>query len=107
MNRYLYTYAPVGEHCCLELTQAISDPRVLVSYSPQFREYFVFFRDVGSVLEFTYCPWCAAKFAGSLREQWFEILEQEYKVESPFQDLENARLPKPFMTDEWWKERGL
>ena len=53
-----------------------------------------------------YCMFCGTKLPESLRVPWFDILEQEYNLESPCEE-DKKRVPKEFLTDEWWKNRGL
>lgn len=52
-----------------------------------------------------FCPNCATEFPASLRSLWFDILEKEYDLEYP--DENKKKIPKEFLTDEWWQKRGL
>jgi hypothetical protein len=46
------------------------------------------------------------KLPTSLRDIWFEILEKEYGLERPISKDKDS-VPQEFLTDEWWKKRGL
>jgi hypothetical protein len=54
-----------------------------------------------------YCFCCGKKFPKNLRETWYSILTEEYKFEDPWESKYEGKLPPEFMTDEWWKKRGL
>jgi hypothetical protein len=50
-----------------------------------------------------FCPFCGVELPGSLRAEWFAALERE-GVDDPF---EAETLPDGFVSDRWWRERGL
>jgi hypothetical protein len=54
-----------------------------------------------------YCPWCGTKLPESLFDTRFDILEKEYGIDSPYDDKQKDKIPAEFLTDEWWKKRGL
>ena len=91
--------------CCEDMSYAVANLRTSVTYRPIDRR-FIIEGDLG--LEIDYCPWCSTKLPKNLREEWFEVLEIEYGIET---DVGEARdrpdIPKEFWTDEWWKKRGL
>lgn len=69
-----------------------------IIYVPKFREYGIHILDGGSsYMTINYCPWCGALLPSSLREQWFDRLE-ELGLEP---DSEN--LPVMLTTDGWWR----
>jgi hypothetical protein len=43
----------------------------------------------------------------NLRKKWRSILKKEYHIEDPWEASYEGRVPPEFMTDEWWKKRGL
>ncbi|HEX4068764.1 MAG TPA: hypothetical protein VHX42_01575, partial [Candidatus Babeliales bacterium] len=53
-----------------------------------------------------FCPNCGARLPSSLRDEWFDILENEYGLEEPLHE-DKEKVPKEFLTHEWWKERSL
>jgi hypothetical protein len=53
-----------------------------------------------------FCPNCGTKLPSSLRDEWFDILEQEYGLEDPCEE-DKQKVPQEFLTDEWWKKRGF
>lgn len=94
--------------CCKLLNISIEDPRVTVLYLSHFREYSIYLKDGVIAQNIFYCPWCGVKLPGDLRDEWVEILEQEYRIDNPFFiKMEGGDLPKEFLSDEWWKKRNL
>ncbi|MGA9530342.1 MAG: hypothetical protein WBQ73_00435 [Candidatus Babeliales bacterium] len=56
----------------------------------------------------SFCPGCGNKFLLELSELRCEILEKEYGLDDPaFDEEQKKRVPKEFLTDEWWKKREL
>ena len=93
-------------HCCNQMTEYIHDKRIPIMYDSRYREYAI--NMVGSSLQgITFCPWCSKKLPQSLRDTYFDILEQEYQMFEGVRDQERKNFPKEFKTDEWWKKRGL
>jgi len=54
-----------------------------------------------------FCPYCGTKLPKDLVVERFEILEEEYGITNPYDTKQKKRIPQEFMTDEWWKKRGL
>ena len=79
----------------------------MLVYNPKYREYGIkISNSTGSCALMDYCVACGKKLPLSLRKQWFDILENEYRLESPrSEDID--KVPEEFWTDGWWKERGL
>lgn len=91
--------------CCKYMNSSILDPRTAIKYGPIFREYYLKGEE-GMMID--YCPWCSRKLPISLRETFFEVLEDEYKIETDIGEcFEKENLPPEFRTDEWWKKRNL
>jgi hypothetical protein len=93
-------------YCCGALQYEAEDKYCPVEYSPKWREYTI--RDFSSTSKslMLFCPNCGTRLPTSLRDKWFDILEQEYGLEDPLHDDKN-KIAKEFWTDEWWKKRGL
>jgi hypothetical protein len=53
-----------------------------------------------------YCMFCSKKLPLFVRDEWFDILEKEYGLESPNEE-DKKKVSKEFWTDEWWKKRNL
>lgn len=72
-----------------------------IVYYPNWRAYTLFTLDNSDSIGLYCCPFCGKKFPQSLRDEWHDMLEQEYP------DYPNIPLPEEFKTDEWWKKRGF
>lgn len=76
-----------------------------IEYCPILREYNI---TGNKGFKMFYCPWCGSILPKRLRDEFFDILEKEYGIDSDiFEVLHNPKLPEEFRTDEWWKKRGL
>jgi hypothetical protein len=91
-----------GPHCCLTMDAELADS-IILHYVPHLREYQV--QSVG-VLMLNYCPFCGIRESQSLRKTWLEILKADYGLVDPFKK-DKRKVPQEFLTDEWWKKRGL
>ena len=70
----------------------------VVHYSSRFNEYGIPMNDGYSYILISYCPWCGSKLPDSLRERWFEELE-----ELGFENLLfNNDIPTEYKTSQWW-----
>jgi len=94
-----------GPHCCLTMNAGLSKEGAILYYDPQYREYGVDLGKKGGML-IDYCMFCGKKLPISVRDEWFEILEKEYGLERPATG-DRKKVPKEFLTDEWWKKREL
>lgn len=102
------------DHCCEMMCEALRNPDIALSYSPKYREYFipVLYKGrtrgkVNALQGIAYCPWCNKKLLESTRAQWFDILEQEYHLDDPWDKDQEPLIPNEFKTDEWWIKRNL
>lgn len=86
----------------------ISEMTSPMRYSPHFREYSMKPIEEAPVRTFSYCPWCGSVLPLSLRDEWFDELEN-LGFKNPLDDLfhKRDRLPEKFLTDDWWIERKL
>ncbi|WP_445323158.1 DUF6980 family protein [Photobacterium sp. J15] len=49
----------------------------VINYSLKFREYSISVPDGGSsYITIKHCPWCAFRVPSSLRDMWFDILDE-------------------------------
>lgn len=87
--------------CCEQMRYAVEDREVPILYTPKFREYGIRILDSGSsVIELQFCPWCGQSLPGSLRDSWFEALEQ--LGIDPF----GEDVPATFHDGRWYKQTG-
>ncbi len=93
-----------GPYCCLTMDVHLFKEGTILHYDSQYREYTIRFPNGGVLIE--HCMFCGKKLPLSVRDEWFDILEQEYGLEEPLHE-DKDKVPKEFWTDEWWKERGL
>ena len=93
-------------YCCGALQYEVENKYCPVEYSQKWREYTI--RDFSSTSKslMLFCPNCGTKLPTSLRDEWFDILEKEYGLEDPLYD-DKEKVSQEFLTDEWWKKRGL
>jgi len=91
------------KHCCGQMTRYLEDPRINVHYCPKFREYSTYLINSPAKQCYFYCPWCGKKLPESLRDEYFKILREEYKMN----DIRSPKIPDELKTDKWWKKRGL
>src|SRR2546421_12877629 len=86
--------------CCKEMELFLDDPRDPVEYNPVFREYFIRLNNRSNIITLAYCPWCGSKLPASLRENYFDILEKEYQIETNLGDYkERSDIPADFRSD--------
>ena len=95
-----------GPHCCLTMDAELARGETVLYYSPKYREYGVKLPKSTGCMLMDYCMFCGKKLPESLRVPWFDILEQEYGLERPVSG-DRKKVPQEFLTDEWWKKRGL
>ena len=109
-----YIYDPF-QHCCPDMNECLDtesniDELPLIEYSPDIRKYTFIIRykneDYNLQQKLLYCPWCGKKLPEPLGDKWEEILETEYNLKKP-SFLPDSQIPSEFLTDEWWKKRGL
>lgn len=82
------------------MREFVADERVPVSYDPQFREYSLPLSGGSALQEIEYCPWCGADLPSSLRDAFFERMEElgvDYPFETPSEE---------FLDDTWWRSEN-
>lgn len=92
--------------CCETLNSFINDCRVGFKYHPAER-MFTFPAPNRGRQGVSHCPWCGAKLPESLFDIRVDMLEQEYGIDAPYDSDQKDKIPAEFLTDEWWKKRGL
>ena len=96
------------EICCKSMESFIDDPRDPLDYNPIFREYYIKIHDRAVIITLVYCPWCGLKLPTSLRDEYFDILYNDYKLDISLSDCKtHPGIPKEFKSEAWWKKRNL
>jgi len=95
------------KHCCDLMDKFTEDSRVGISYSKQFRKYYIDLIHQPAGQGIFFCPFCGDELPLGLRDLWFEILEKNYKIDYPRDTDQEKLIPKEFKTDKWWKKRNL
>jgi hypothetical protein len=85
-------------HLCEGLVRAVADPDIPMAYNDMFRESGIFVQDGGSsVMVIEFCPFCGVKLPDSLRDEWFDRLDQlGLEPDSP-------ELPLDMRSGAWWR----
>ncbi|WP_438861326.1 DUF6980 family protein [Modestobacter roseus] len=83
------------------MKQALGDTSIPVGYDDTYREYGIGIQDGGSsTLVITFCPFCGSGLPSSLRDKWFDRLE-ELGVEPG-----EGNIPVHYLTGAWWRRVG-
>jgi hypothetical protein len=83
-------------HDCTGFTVDLNEEAALI-YTPKFREYGIQIFDGGSsFMVIRYCPWCGMELPTSLRDQWFDVIDQLGLAS------ESEQLPAQYRSDAWW-----
>lgn len=93
--------------CCDALYQALNDCKYGLKYRKDDRAYIWRspFNTMGHCID--YCPWCGTKLPTYLGHVRADILRDEYGVTDECDKKQAKHIPAEFLTDEWWKKRGL
>lgn len=87
-------------HCCESMEYYINQEDGIVTYVPKFREFGIPVHDGGSsYIVVDYCPWCGSNLPTSLRNEWFDILDN-LEMEP-----DDASIPGEMKSDGWWKKK--
>ena len=94
-------------HCCKVMAYYAQYKDALIDYDIEDRSYSFILHDDpdGTRLDMYYCPWCGTKIPKDIRDEWIRILETEFGIKEPY--LNREKVPKEFLSDEWWKKRRL
>lgn len=96
----------MNKHCCIKLKSILKTNKI-IKYYPKVREYAINMFSSPSVVLLDNCPFCGAKLPESLRDQYFDILEEEYNLDNYDIDDHPEKIPEEFKSDEWWRKRRL
>jgi hypothetical protein len=95
-----------GPHCCMAMYHGLIDKKKTLHYSKKFREYGVNMAKSTGCMLMDHCIFCGKKLPNELSDEWIAVLRKEYGLSDPWE--KNAQLiPQEFLTDEWWRKRGL
>lgn len=101
------------KRCCRELQKLLIDQVSPLIYAPHTRTYALtvpkfYWKNNELYMHFMIrrCPYCGTAFPKELTDVWADILEKEYNITLLY-DEDKDRVPAEFMTDTWWKKRGL
>lgn len=89
--------------CCEEMDDAFK--RKLIEYEMTTREYWINVSDNGAK-DIKFCPWCGTNFKNDLITEYYDALKKECGIEIP-ETTNYTNIPDEFISDEWWKKRGL
>jgi hypothetical protein len=95
------------EFCCSDMMFALTRKSVeggygLFLYDPKRRAYGIAINGNPENQYFlSYCPFCGKRYPLDLADEYFDAIRDPItgKICDP--------LPEEFLTDEWWKKRGL
>ena len=94
--------------CCEDMEYSLNDLQVPLKYDPIFREYYMPLIKSSSKDLIYFCPWCAAELPKGLRDEWLNIIENEYNLDPFVIAIEKSKeFPEEFKSDQWWKKRNL
>ncbi len=98
-----------GPFCCFDMDSMLDDDEGLynVKYNPKLRKYYLKSLSGPYIRTLEFCSWCGTQLPKNLNDEWFDILEQEYGLDMPRTVKQQKKIPAEFLTDEWWKKRGL
>jgi hypothetical protein len=90
------------QHCCDEMASHLASGDVAIRFLASFREYGI--ACTGSehpVQLMRFCPWCGGHLPDSLREVWFE------KIEEMGLEPGDPRIPSAYASEAWYASAGL
>lgn len=115
-----------NKHCCTLMYDFLDKDKNLgyitevnIYYSKILREYYVGEKTKQVIF---FCPWCGKKLPHGLRKEYCKVVKEKYgfepniykakksglkKVKSDLDMSKTLKLPIEFLTDKWWKKRGL
>jgi hypothetical protein len=96
-------------HCCEKMDDYLKNSKIPIFYKSWLRKYYIPLQQAVAIQLISFCPWCGKHLPKDLGDEWFNILEKDYHIEDPFSSFrqKDGKIPEEFMTDEWWKKRGL
>jgi len=112
-------YQQEVKHCCEAMESVLERGESALFYEPDIRQYAIKEcnescdcggkkkRSLMMVNVIKRCPWCGTLLPKSLAETWETVLKNEYDIDNPWSIKQKKLIPNEFLTDEWWKKRGL
>lgn len=98
---------PDYESCCDTFKEFLNDCKVGLEYEKQERRFSILIaRNMGSQAIHN-CPWCGFQLPSLLTDKLEEVLLSEFGIDDMCDKEQKKRIPAEFLTDEWWKKRGL
>lgn len=99
-------------HCCNYMRSNINDSNSQFCYDKELRLYYAPCVDNGAVKYqarqiLWFCPWCGKKLPKDLQDEYYDILSTKYGIEWEDVATHQRKIPQEFLSDEWWKKRGL
>ncbi len=92
------------KYCCDEMAKNLDAAEVDIRYDDKFREYGIGILNGGTAKQsIHFCPWCGTSLPISLRENWFDLIFDEYNLDGP----DDPGLPEEMKSGEWWRSRRL
>jgi uncharacterized protein DUF6980 len=83
--------------CCESMLIHLKEQTI--KYFPKFREYGIPVYDGGtSFIVMLFCPWCGQQLPSSLRDMWFDLLDEK-GIDCGDFDL----IPEDMNSDSWWR----
>jgi len=95
----------MNKHCCEQMSFFIEEGKITLGYNSVYREYFIELKHTNGKQLIHYCPWCGTALPESLRNKWFDILEEQYNIDDPLED--EHKIPEEFKSDAWWNTEEL
>ena len=84
--------------CCEMMSIHLKEETI--RYFGKFREHGIPVHDGGtSKITITFCPWCGNELPASLRDRWFDVLD-----EMGTDSCDDENIPEAMKTDAWWKQ---
>jgi hypothetical protein len=88
-------------HDCPRMRRAVYDDKCPLVYWGKFREFGIRLVGQEAIDGIDYCPWCGMKLPASLRDQYFDYLD-ELGLDPGSPDL-----PIDLRTGAWWRVRQI
>ena len=105
-NREIEDFDYVATHCCDLMDWELLNNSSPLMYTAKYREYDVKIINSEVSAAADYCIFCGKNLPESVRDEWYDILEQEYALEGSCEE-DKKKAPAEFFSDEWSKVRGL
>jgi hypothetical protein len=112
-------YQQEAKYCCNAMEDVLERGDSALFYTPELRRYAIKEcngdcdcggkkkRSLIMINIITRCPWCGTVLPTNLSDIWETILKNEYHIDKPWLTKQSESIPQEFLTDEWWKKRGL